>query len=112
MINAQSAKINLSVQEVVLSASLEIGQGVGNMKVYMKPIEMIAWFSQDGSLHPVRYKIDDMVIKVEQVTSKSEENLAGNRMIIYRCQSEINGELKLFELKYEVQTCKWFLFKM
>lgn len=78
----------------------------------MKPIDMIAWFSQDGSLHPVRYKFDDEVIKVEQVTSKSEEKLAGNRMIVYRCQSEINGELKLFELKYEVQTTKWFLFKM
>ena len=77
----------------------------------MKPIEMIAWFTLDGVLNPIRYKLDSVVIKV-QVTSKSEEKLAGNRMIVYRCQGEINGELKPFELKYELQTCRWYLFKM
>jgi hypothetical protein len=82
------------------------------MKIVMKPIEMIAWFSKDGALTPVRYKFNNKVIKVEQVTSKSEEKLAGNRMIIFRCQSEINGELRPFELKYELQSCKWFLFKI
>ena len=83
-----------------------------DMRVLMKPIEMIAWFTKDGVLNPVRYKLDDKVIRVEQVTSRSEEKLAGNRMIIYRCQSELNGELRPFELKFELQTCKWFLFKM
>lgn len=83
-----------------------------NMKILMKPIDMIAWFTKEGIPKPIRYKLDDQVIKVQQVTSKSEEKLAGNRMIIFRCQSEINGELRLFELKYELQTCKWFLFKM
>jgi len=78
----------------------------------MKPIEMIAWFSKDGIATPVRYKLEGKVIKVEQVTSRSEEKLAGNRMIIYRCQSEINGELRPFELKYELRTCKWYLFKL
>ena len=83
-----------------------------NMKVLMKPIEMIAWFTKDGVPNPVRYKLDDKVIRVEQVISKSEEKLAGNRMIVYRCQSEINGELRPFELKFELLTCRWFLFKI
>ncbi len=83
-----------------------------SMKIVMKPIEMIAWFSKDGIATPVRYKLEGKVIKVEQVTSRSEEKLAGNRMIIYRCQSEINGELRPFELKYELRTCKWYLFKL
>jgi len=85
---------------------------VVSMKIVMKPIEMIAWFSKDGIATPVRYKLEGKVIKVEQVTSRSEEKLAGNRMIIYRCQSEINGELRPFELKYELRTCKWYLFKL
>jgi len=85
---------------------------VVSMRVLMKPIEMIAWFTTDGVPNPIRYRIDDKVIRVGQVTSRSEEKLAGNRMIIYRCQSEINGELRSFELKYELQTCKWYLFKM
>ncbi|HZK54915.1 MAG TPA: hypothetical protein VFC84_12070 [Desulfosporosinus sp.] len=82
------------------------------MRVFMKPIEMIAWFTKEGVPKPIRYKVDDVVIKVQQVISKSEEKLAGNRMIIFRCQSEINGELRPYELKYEVGTCKWYLFKM
>ncbi|HBP64083.1 MAG TPA: hypothetical protein DD730_07395 [Desulfosporosinus sp.] len=82
------------------------------MKILMKPIEMIAWFTEEGVPKPIRYKVDDVVIKVQQVTSKSEEKLAGNRMIVFRCQSEINGVLRPFELKYEVGTCKWYLFKM
>jgi len=83
---------------------------VVSMKILMEPIEMIAWFTKDGVPNPIRYKLDGVVIKV-QVTSKSEEKLAGNRMIVYRCQSEIYGELRPFELKYELGMCKWFLFK-
>lgn len=83
-----------------------------NMIVLMKPIDMIAWFTKDGIPKPIRYRLDNEVIRVQKVTSMSEEKLAGNRMIIYRCQSEINGILKLFELKFELQTCRWYLFKM
>ena len=87
------------------------GGEINKMKVYMRPVEMIAWFSFDKP-RPIKFKIGDRVLKVEQVISFSEEKLAGNRMIVYKCQSEINGELKPFELKFEIQTCKWFLFKI
>ena len=83
-----------------------------SMKILMKPIEMIAWFTEEGVPNPIRFRLDGMVSKVDQVTSRSEEKLAGNRMIIYRCQSEVNGELRPFELKYELMTCRWYLFKM
>lgn len=82
------------------------------MKVLMKPIEMVARFSVDGSPYPVKYRVDSSIVKVEQVLSTKEEKLAGNRMLIFQCQSEIEGKLKPYELKFELQTCKWFLFKM
>jgi hypothetical protein len=82
------------------------------MKVLMKPIEMIAWFDLEGMPRPVRFRVDGEVYKVHQVSNISEEKLAGNRMKIYRCQSDIGGQLKPFELKFELLTCKWFLFKM
>jgi hypothetical protein len=78
----------------------------------MKPIEMIAWFTKNGVPTPIRLRLEDNVIRVGRVISRSEEKLAGNRMLIYSCQSEIGGELRSFELKYELQTCRWFLFKM
>lgn len=36
----------------------------------------------------------------------------GNRMKIYSCQSEIAGKIRRYELKFELKTCKWFLYKM
>lgn len=82
----------------------------------MQPIDMIAWFTREGIPNPIRYKLtsDDtsnIVVKVDRVITRSEEKLAGNRMLIFRCQSEINGLLKLYELKYELSTCKWYLHK-
>ncbi|MDR7856670.1 hypothetical protein [Tissierella sp.] len=87
------------------------------MKVLMKPIEMIAWFTNDGYPIPLRYRLTDenmsnIVISVNKILFKEEEKIAGNRMVLYRCESVINHTLKLFELKYEIGTCKWFLFKM
>lgn len=86
------------------------------MKVLMQPIEMVARFSQDGTPRPVKYQAtfdkEPVVICVDQILLKTEEKIAGNRMFVFRCQSEINGSLKLFELKYEINTCRWFLYKI
>ncbi len=87
------------------------------MKILMKPIEMIAWFNKDDYPVPLRYRItaedlSDTVIKVDKILFRQEEKLTGNRMILYRCESIINDVQKTFELKYELSTCKWYLFKM
>lgn len=86
------------------------------MKVLMRPVEMVARFSQDGTPRPVKYQVtfegEPVVIQVDQILFKAEEKLAGNRMLVFRCQSLINGLLKIFELKYELNTCRWFLYKM
>lgn len=86
------------------------------MKIIMQPIEMVARFSEGGIPRPVKYKATfegvPVIITIDKILLKTEEKLAGNRMIIFRCQSIINGLLKVFELKYELNTCKWFLFKI
>jgi hypothetical protein len=87
------------------------------MKVYMKPIRMIAWFENDGILTPIRFQmLDDnkqnIAIKIDKITIREEEKLAGNRMFIYKCQSIIDGVERIYELKYEINACKWFLWKM
>lgn len=82
------------------------------MKVIAELIEMVAWFDQAGTPHPVRFRHNGAVVKVQRVVHTTEEKLAGNRMLIFRCQSEVDGVMKVFELKYEMQTCKWLLWKM
>lgn len=87
------------------------------MKVLMKPIEMIAWSTIDGLLIPLRYRIvceDESyrVIKVNRVLTRKEEKLAGNRMLVYKCESIINNTQRIYEIKYEIDSCKWFLYKI
>ena len=82
------------------------------MKILMTPITVLAHFEEDGTPHPLRFKLNDDAIRIEQVVSVTEEKLAGNKMLCFRCQSEIDGVLKPYEIKFEVVTCKWFLFKM
>ncbi len=82
------------------------------MRVIMDPIQMIAKFDLHGNPTPARFAYKGQVIDVEQVLKVTEEKLAGNRMKIYSCRSEIAGRLTLYELKFELATCKWFLYKM
>lgn len=82
------------------------------MKILSTPITVLAHFELDGTPHPIRFKHAGQEIRIEQVLSMTEEKLAGNRMMIFRCQSEIDGALKPFEIKFEIGTCKWFLWKM
>ena len=87
------------------------------MKVLMKPIKMIAWFDENGVTTPVRYnmRLDDessVTIRIDRILEKREEKLAGNRMLVFTCQSVVNNIEKIYELKYELSSCKWYLYKM
>lgn len=78
----------------------------------LNPHLRLAWFELNGRPHPVRMKLDGQEIKIEQIISMTEERLAGNWMLIFKCQSEIERDLRPFELKYELNTCKSYLWKM
>ncbi|MBC8062968.1 MAG: hypothetical protein H7Y18_20240 [Clostridiaceae bacterium] len=87
------------------------------MKVLALPVEMVSYTDKQGSIKPVRFRmqVDDepmQVIKIDKVIVKETEKFAGNIMIVYKCQSLIDNVIKLFEIKYEVNTQKWILFKI
>ena len=87
------------------------------MKVLALPIEMVSYTDNKGSLRPIRFRmqIDEepmQVVKIDKVIVKETEKIAGNIMIVYKCQSLIDNAIKLFEIKYELSTCKWILFKI
>lgn len=84
------------------------------MKVVAKPIQMIAWFNKDGSINPIRFKIEEdveKVIKIDRVLKTEKERLSGNIMEKFICSSIIDGIEKLYEIKYDSSTYKWILFK-
>ena len=87
------------------------------MKVLAQPIEMISYANEKGEIRPLRFRLqigDEplKVIKIDKVIFKQLEKFAGNPMILYRCQSTEGNVEKLFEIKYELNTCKWVLYKM
>lgn len=87
------------------------------MKLLRKPIEMVARFDYEGNGRPVKFRVlnednENTVVNVDRVVKKELDKFAGNKMIKYTCESCIGGEQKLFELRYEMDTCKWFLYKI
>ena len=87
------------------------------MKVLALPIQMVSWTETSGKIHPVRFKIANpdestSVITVDKVLTIDREKLAGNNMLIYKCQSVIKGTERLYVLKYAFDTCKWILWKL
>ncbi|AGC69548.1 hypothetical protein Cst_c25980 [Thermoclostridium stercorarium subsp. stercorarium DSM 8532] len=87
------------------------------MKILMRPVDMISYTTKDGAVYPVKFRISDdrdenRVIRIDRVVSRREEKLAGNRMLVFTVKSVINGTECLYEMKYELSTCKWFLYKI
>lgn len=87
------------------------------MKIVARPVEMVAWFTQEGVPKPVRFRLVNeegvyTIIKIDRIVSKDKEKLAGNDMLIFKCESMIKGVQKIYEIKYELRTCKWILYKM
>jgi len=87
------------------------------MKIIAISIEMVAWTDEQGNIKPVRFRIANKdesisVIKVDKIISVKNEKLAGNFMQVYTCQSTIKGAERIYELKYELSTCRWILYKL
>lgn len=79
----------------------------------MRPVDAIARFVGTGTPRPVRFRLpaEDVTVNVDRIVCQSEDRRAGNRIIVYCCESSIRGVMRRYELKYEVATCRWYLSK-
>ena len=86
------------------------------LKVVAKPIEVVAWFDKIGTVHPVRFRIvqdeETTTVIIDKIINQIETKLAGIYMLVFTCQSLINDKEKLYEIKYEISTHRWILFKI
>ncbi len=78
------------------------------MKIVNEPIKVMAVFNTDGKIEPVKFRIDDQVVKIEKIMKTYEENIVGNTRVVFVC---LHKGKDIFELKYEVDTKTWYLFK-
>ena len=91
--------------------------GGSNLKVVEKQIEVISMTDIKGNITPLRLRIEQQdesiqVIKIDRIIDRATEKLAGNNKLVFTCRSLINDTERLFEIKYEIATCKWVLFKI
>lgn len=67
--------------------------------------EMVAWTYVNGKINPARFRFANKdesisVIKVDKVITVDKEKLAGNHMLIYKCQGVTRGTERLYEIEY------------
>ncbi len=78
---------------------------------------MVTVTNESGVITPIKFKLKNedascSVIKIDKILFSEKERLAGNYMFLYRCKSLIDDVEKIYEIKYELNSCKWQLFKM
>ncbi len=87
------------------------------MKIISRPVEMIAWFHQKQWPEPVKFRLRGAdgtltTIRVDRIAEVREEKRAGIRSYVYRCQSLVEEQQRVYELQYLVEECRWVLYKM
>ena len=80
-------------------------------------IEVISVFAADGSITPLRFRMEDEVhqlqtVAISQIICAKPIQYAGIDAIQYLCKAFQNGQEHLFELRYTVRTHRWTLFRV
>jgi len=85
------------------------------MRTVAMDIEMICHFSKEG-ITPLRFKYQESdnykVIKVDRIISRDTEKSCGNLVLVFDCQSVIDGVERLYQIKYMISDMRWMLFKI
>jgi alpha-glucosidase (family GH31 glycosyl hydrolase) len=86
------------------------------MKVVNMPIEMIAVFNRDGSIKPIRFRLQEnhelKVVKIIKIYANHKDKLAGDFICIFTCLVLINDVQRMCEIRYELGSTKWTIFKI
>lgn len=87
------------------------------MEVLLTPIEVVATFTQDGRISPLRFRIlrpDDgnETIFINQVTRRQRQRIGKTLIDIYTCRGTVHDSDRIFELKHEIHSGKWSLYRI
>jgi len=85
------------------------------MNQIAKPIQVIAWFNEQGKINPLKFKYeqedDDIkVICINKILNREFEKLAGNPMWKFTCSSIIHGIERIYTIKYDLLNSIWLIY--
>lgn len=83
------------------------------MKILNEPIKVMAIFNPDkkiesGKIQPIKFRLDDKVVRIQKINKVYEEKIVGNTRIVFVCQQPDGN---IYEIKYEIDSKNWYLFK-
>lgn len=87
------------------------------MKIINKSIDAVTWTDFKGHLVPMKIRIKDknnlwQVYDVTHVNSENTQNHAGNMMVVYDCDLDIDHRIRTSIIRFERDTSRWILFKV
>jgi len=87
------------------------------MKIINKSIEVLCLTDEDGTIHPLKFKIlkkdgEKQVYEVLRVVETEGLKLGGIKTKDYTCEIEVNDEKKICVLRYDLDSCKWSLYQI
>ncbi len=83
----------------------------------VQQVEMISLCGTDGSLTPLRFRMEDeaqglQTVAILQILCVKSIQYAGIDAIQYLCRAKFEGRERLIELRYTVATHRWSLFRV
>ena len=86
------------------------------MKIINKNIEMIATFTRDGDIKPIRFRISEndelVVLKIDRVVKKEKEKICGENVFRFTCMLTVNNAERLCEIRYNTNSMIWTLWNI
>ncbi|MBC8059888.1 MAG: hypothetical protein H7Y18_04400 [Clostridiaceae bacterium] len=88
------------------------------MTLLNKPIEVAAYLDSAGIIKPLRFKDlnedgSTTLFQIKRSIRRDKEKLGeDNYIYTFTCEVIVEGKIVLCDLKYNVQTKEWILFRM
>ena len=84
------------------------------MELNTCPVDMICVCSANGDIRPLRFRMEDdkhrlMAVDIEEVISSKLIQYVGIEARVFLCKATVEGQNRLFELKYTIRSHKWSL---
>lgn len=78
------------------------------------PVDMICVCSANGDIRPLRFRMEDekhrlVLVNIEEVISSKPIQYVGIEARVFLCKATVEGQKRLFELKYTIRSHKWSL---
>ncbi|MBO5868515.1 MAG: hypothetical protein J6Q54_06390 [Oscillospiraceae bacterium] len=86
------------------------------MKQTICPVDVIALYSANGDIRPLRFRMEDeehqlLRVDIDEIVSSREIQYVGIEARIFLCYATVQGKRWLFELRYTIRSHSWCLLR-